>query len=63
MLSISLNVPHVLVQLDKLGMLDVLNAHQFHTYELWDAFKFCDTEEEFNVVYNELIQQKLSEKE
>jgi len=54
MFTVSASLPYVMERLQELEMLDVLEK-KYSAYQLWKLFCACDTDEEFNIVYQELV--------
>lgn len=55
MFTIPAGLPHVMGRLHELDMLSVLD-NKYSTYTLYDHFKYCETDDEYLVVYQELVQ-------
>lgn len=53
MYTISAGLPHVLERIKKLNIQRVLE--NYSTLTVYDMFKYCETDEEYEIVYQEVI--------
>lgn len=54
MFTLAAGYPYVMDRLENLAMLDTLRK-QYSDYTIYNHFKYCETDEEYSIVYSELM--------